>query len=336
MAPKLERTKSLFKLTGNVSRLGDKSYREGVSKNGSEWRSIRFSVQTSPTNEVTVELFGIESDTVFSHNKKEKKTLKHPWVKRSDALPDGYELIGNHLGLVKDDKGKNIKTILVNYDAVDYIKKNLQNGDSVWLSGEIEFGTYEKDGKTRPQTRYVLKQVYKTSDPVDFTAEGFEETSAFSQGIVINDVEKDSDTGKVLVHAYTINYKDKDTNKPVATNGLEINPETHPKLASKFLTLKYGDFVEVVGNVRNEAVIEEAPEEEEEDEWGSTRPSGFENRGVKHTVSALVITGVTPGSYEEKKYTEDDLTADAVEETFGKTSNDPFADDDDDSLPFRN
>jgi hypothetical protein len=279
----------------------------------------------------------METDTVFSYNKEKKQTMKHPWAKRHDTLPEGYDLIGNQLGLIKDEKGKNIKTILVNFDAVEYIRKNLVNGDSVWLSGEIEFGTYEKDGKVRPQTKYVLKQIYKSSDPIDFKAEGFEEKSVFTQGLIINDIEKDSETGKVLVHGFTIAYKDKDTNKPVATNGLVINPD-HPnfeKFSNKFLGLKYGDFLEVVGSIRNEAVIEDAPEDEEEDEWGSVKPSGFENKGVKYTVSELVITGVTPGSYESEKYTEDDLAADAVEETFGKsTSSDPFSDDDDE-LPFR-
>jgi hypothetical protein len=326
---KLEQTKSKWVFVGQVNRLGSAhAFGKGVTKNGKEYESVRFGIKTSKTNENMVELFGQEQDFVYPFSQTKKKEtgdgkLKHPFKFR-DELPDTYHLIGIKLNLTDGESEE-----LVELDAVPYIKKHLKDGDWVWATGEMTFGEYKnKKGEIKKQTQYSITAISKI-DPKDFDAADFEETSSFMQQFVYVGSERVKEDKKVLIDGYSIPYS-KDSTKFAKTNGLTVNEVTHAKMATKMLKLKTGDFLEVMGLVRNEAVVEDAPDDTPDD-WGSTKPKGMD-KGITHTVSELVITAVE--SFEEKKYSEDDFVVSEAEQTFGKTAKkNPFADDSDD-VPF--
>ncbi len=329
---KLQQTKGSFKIAGIVRGINDeKALNQGVIKSGlnegRNWRSLRFRVATSPINQVPVEIFGSEQESAYIYNFDQKKTTKVPFEQR-DMVPKGCRLFGTSVSLQRNAKGNLERETYVDYDAVEHIYNQLNDGDSVYVSGEIQFSKYtsERTGETIPQVKYIIKNISLTRKPVDFENEKFEELASFEHEIVIVDTMHDPETNKVYVTANIINYGDK-----VETAQFTIDPAESPaqkKLASSFLRrLKYGDWVKVFGRIIN--AIEEVQLDTTDDDWGGEMPAGY---GVgNRVVRELRITGVDSASYEPKKYTEEDFALNSF-----TTSNDnPFdADLEEDDLPF--
>src|SRR5690606_13787669 len=87
----LQQTKGTFKLIGLATRLDkDGAYKEDSMTHGAyegkEYRSLRFGVKTSDTNEIFVSMFDFEPEKVFLWNSDKKK--KDPNYK-GDYLPFG-------------------------------------------------------------------------------------------------------------------------------------------------------------------------------------------------------------------------------------------------------
>jgi hypothetical protein len=340
---KLQQTKGQFKLVGQVVGLTrENAYREGIIENGQnegkQYRSIRFGVKTSPTNQINVELFGMERDFIYPYNTKEKKSIQIPFNER-DNLPPSYHIIGVNCSLKKDEKGKLVRESLVEYDAVKYIYDHLNDGDSVYISGELQFGTYENQkGETVNQTRYVIKTINLQNQPVNFEDEQFAEVASFEQEIVVTDTTLDKETKKVFVNAYVIGYGDKFEPAQFVVDGNTL-PKLATNVAKKF---KFGDFVKVAGKCLNCVELVET-NDQLEDEWGGEKPKGF-NSAIKNYTTELRITYVDPDTYEPKKYKESDFVKDEpavtfeedddLDKLFGNTEKNPFDDSSDDSLPF--
>ena len=76
-AKTLEQTKGKFKVVGRIKGIdNEKSYRQGVTKNGDDYQSINFLLETVSNNTVAVELFGMKTDNVLVMNFKEKDKKK--------------------------------------------------------------------------------------------------------------------------------------------------------------------------------------------------------------------------------------------------------------------
>jgi hypothetical protein len=327
------------------------AYNEGnvnQGKNaGKEYKTIRFQVQTSATNKLSVELFGMEMDHVFAYKHGNKKkgtkgdTKRIDFEDRHDDLPTGYQLIGINMGLEQNEAGKNIRTTMVAYDAVEYIYDNLNDGDSVKVQGELQFGEYEGN----PQIRYVINSIYKEAD-IDFEDEKFEEVAGFSQEIVIAGTNINSADKTLEITAYTIQYGNKFTPAQFV-----IRPEDDKdlaKLLKAFQKLKFGDFIQVEGLCMNNAVVTEVKEAPKENPFGGKRPKGVQRDTVTNYVTELQITyadGATykKGLYDEGDFVEDELIEDEdegeEEVSFGGKKKGGLGSDDEediseDELPF--
>lgn len=169
----LVQTKGSFRLVGKVSRMDDNekfpSFREDVGKEGGKmegipYRSLRFSVITSDddgvTNEVPVEMFDFEKEEVYVWNKESKKTRKIPLDEVQNLDPEEDMLLGTRVGLIeKDEDGNiigdrdNIETeSLPTFDAILEIFNNLENGDDVYVNGQVEHSEYiNKQGTKQKQ-----------------------------------------------------------------------------------------------------------------------------------------------------------------------------------------
>jgi hypothetical protein len=337
----LKQTKGQFKAVGIVNRISnDNAYREGEIEQGRyegrEYRSIRFGVKTSETNELFVEMFGMELDDAYIYKpatKKDKEKGKKGTTKKiafdeRDEVPEGYSIIGITVGLERDEKNKQVRQNLVNYDAVEYVFENLEDGDSVFVSGDIEYSEYE--GKK--QTKYVIKNISKTKDEVNFDDEKFDEMTSFEQEIVFVDASMDKEEGKLIVIGRVINYGGTYMDIPFV-----INEEKYPKLVKNFKKrLKFGDFIKVFGNCVNRAEKVETEIDEDEDDWGGGgKPKGFGGT-VTHRTTEMEIIDVDSATFEAGKYEEDDfvkaknLLVDD-EEDEDEDSENPFAEDEDDS-----
>lgn len=335
-----EQTRGQFKLIGKVKGISNEnSLREGVTRNDDSYKSLSFFVETSPTNAIRVEMFGMERNEVYFYSSKHKKSKKVAWKNRNDSFPE-YKLIGVRMGLEKDEKGANKQVMLVEYDAIDYIHTHLKDGDSVFVSGSIDFQSYvDRSGNEKESKRYTINSISLTKEPVDFHKEGFKEVASFEQEIVVTNTIIEG--SKLYIGAKVINYKGEDTDTTFVVDTVAEGGK-FAKLANNIKKrMKFGDFIKVFGVCKNEVILEEAEAEDDEDDWGGEKPAGMEY--IRNYIQELRITAVDSSTYEPKKYTEDDFYNEG-EENFGDDFEespfegddfmDDFEDEDDDDLPF--
>jgi hypothetical protein len=284
-------TKGNFKLRGKIQGLTVAKKGFGfsdVAQKGEKkaYRSLKFFVATSNDNKVIVEMFGQPRDFAYGYSKKEKKSMKLDWAKRNNKLPGDYELI------------------LPEYDLALKLSEELKDGDDIVLMGDMSFRTYEnKDGKVEQQTTMNIKTIYPATEPIDFNAEGFEETATFAQDIIIREVDEDKKEEKAYVHAYTIAYGGK-----FFPTTLVIDTKTiDPMFLKNIKALKTYDAIRVNGLVQNRQLTEVV---EENDGWGTSE------KVLSKFYKALEITGADGVSLEKKKYKDEDFVVSKVEEIF--------------------
>jgi hypothetical protein len=316
----LQPTYGNFQVRGKIVGLEkENAYREGTTVDGKEYRSIRFGVKTSEENVVYVELFGMERDEVTIAHKDDNKNRKQiHWAERFEDLPEGYRLfMPVTVGL---DKRKD----LTEYDAVEYIRKNFKDGDSVFIRGSMNY----REWKEETQVTHSIRSIWKSKKEIDFEDEKFEETNDFEQEIIFVGKEYDKENDKLYISTYIVTNKNGDflpynftiyPNKTVkSSSGKESKLE---KLAKKLAKFKFGTTIKVAGRIQNRVETVEI-EVEEDDEWGVTPPS---LRAATKIISELEIQRAFPETLIEKRYKEEDFIKPVEEE-----DDNPFANDDGD------
>jgi single-stranded DNA-binding protein len=324
-AKTLEQTKGKFKVVGKIKGIdNEKAYRQGVTKNGDDYQSINFLIETSPNNTVQVELFGMKTDNVLTMNFKEKdKRKQRKYVDWDDRYEDhgDYELVGTVT--VKDDASKKKGERLLQYEAVENIFENFEEGDWVECRGAIDFEQWETDdGEVKSRYKCKLNMLVKVKEK-SFEDEKFKEVNEFAQTIVVTETEVDKETSRLYILAKVIDYK---SNCIDATMVIDI--EKYKKLATTLKKrLKFGDQIRLVGKIRNETEFVQVDEEEDDDEdWGGDSVS-IEEEYQRNQIRELLVTGVVKKTHEEGKYTEEDLFSED-EENFGSDEEEDFDDDD--------
>lgn len=258
-----------FKARGIITRLGDRGYAE--DENQGMWQRIRFGVKTSPTNEVPVELFGYKGDA-FYWSKEKGQSFKVDFEDRYNK-PKGVK-DAHMMGVGVNHKGtKEGLENLHKYDAVQAILDNFSDGDSVQITGQVEYSSYEKEGETVVQKSYSIDRITKFNDPIDFDKEDFKEVSSFEGTFVFLDIDKVKDEDDKVYFDVTSRVVTKKDGTFIDTE-FQI-PERKAKMSKAFKkSLKWGDEIKVKGLLRNEAIQTEV-EDEEEDEWGSEEVAGY-------------------------------------------------------------
>ena len=342
----LQQTKNAFKVIGKVTRIDkDGAYKEEVMQKGKRqgdlYRSLRFGVKTSETNEITVQMFDYEPTEVFLWNsdKRQKdssyKGEKMPfgqWEQQQESLRDqGYAVLQTRVGLTYKEDGKLDSKGLPSFVASEEIYNNLDNGDSVIVEGEIRYSTYKnREDKEVEQKTYTIKKIHKIKD-VDFEDEKFEEVSYFEQEMVFVDVDVDKREGKAYVTGRIIDYAKNyhDTQMIVNfTNEDGTIDEGMKKLADTLdKKIKFGDVIKVFGDTVNRVIIEEAKEEDKETDLfaefgGKSKPKHAETYTARTYVTEMSIHGVdgwTPAVYNEDDFVKEEFAKD-------ETKDNPFAD----------
>lgn len=341
----LEQTKGKVKLVGRVKGIGNENAKkEGFTKKDEkQYKSLQFFLETSAVNTVKVELFGMEKDEVVAYNSKDRSKKRVPWNSRKNDFGE-YKVLGTGCYLEVDpkDTSKKLRQVLPEFDAVDYIKANLKDGDTVRVTAEIDFQEYtNQQGKTVVTKKYIIKSITKLDETLDFNSPDFKEESKFEHEIVISDVMKDDEAKRLYVNAKIIKY-----GGDIVDTTFTVDTEKYPKLAGNMVKrFSFGDLITVYGLVINSVVLKEAEEQIQEsatddDDWGGDEniKNDFENSYMKDYIQELQIISVDSSTYEPKKYKEEDLLS-ADEDAFnGDVQGDDFddseQDDDLDDLPF--
>lgn len=332
----LAQTRGQFVLKGVVTRTeSDNFFKTITTKTGKEMRLVQFGVNTQPDSTIYIDLNGMPQENVwFSKSEKDESgkrknvTKQIPWQDRFTFKEDGYNMIGVHLGiekvLDKDGKEVNNKKVLHSFDACQAIANNLKDDVSVFVRGNIEFGSYERNGETKHSTKFVPNQI-SLCKPVDFENPDFTPTADFKQRIVFMGIKPNEEQKKYIVSAKIVNYDSVEDTEFVIDR---------PELAKMFKKhLKPYTSIDVSGFIRVEKEVEEVVTEE--DYWGErnsmTRINGS-------TTRELVITGADPTTIDKEEYSEEKMDKALEMLRQDKQSNDDWgssnnlSSDDDDEL----
>ena len=364
----LKQTKNAFKVIGKVTRIDkDGAYKEEVMQKGKRegdlYRSLRFGIKTSETNEITVQMFDYEPNEVFLWNSDKKKKDSNykgerlpfaTWESQQEELREqGFAVLQTRIGVTYKEDGKVDSKGLPSFVASQEIYNNLDNGDSVVVEGEIRYSTYKnREDKEVEQKTYTIKKLFKIKD-VDFEDEKFEEVTYFEQEMVYVDSDLDKREGKLYVTGRVIDYMKNyhDTQMVVTYKDAEGNIDEGMKkladnISSKF---KFGDVINVFGDAVNRVIVEEIEDDSDDDDLfadfgGKSKPKHAQNFTAKTYVNEMSIFGVDKWDksvYNESDFQKDELVEEKggtnpFEDELGGKSKNPFASSDvnEDDLPF--
>jgi hypothetical protein len=275
-------------------------YTEKKTKTGKNFRMINFGVEYDNHKSVYMSLNGMPKDKVYFSKKGDdgkNKTIPVDWKDRMNA-PEGARMLNSvNCGLTKivgkDGKEVNNKKVLIDYDACEYIANNLVDGSSVFVRGNIEFGSYRKGEEVARTTKFIPNQISLCKE-VDFDDEGRIPTNDFTQTIVFVGIEQEKEndkaTGRFVVQAKIVNYNSIESAEFIIEDA---------KLARLFKSnLKPYWSIEVSGNINVVNVVETV---ESEDLWGVANKM---KRTTAPTRREFVITGADGTTIDKETYTE--------------------------------
>ena len=291
----LPQTRGSFQVRGKVTGTQkDKFYIEKLTKNDKPWRSVSFGVQFTEDSTIYVGLNGMERDSVYFSKKEDKNTVTKevPWKDRFVFSEKDFNLIGVNVGVkkIKDEKGNEIndKKRLTDYDACKEISENLVDDKTVFVKGNIEFGSYNE----KHTTKFVPSQVSLAKD-IDFSSEDFKPLADFTQVIVFTGIKPNDDKTRATVSAKIVNYNSIEDAEFIITN------MNLAKMFNKNLRPYTG--IKVWGNISVEKNTEEVTES---NCWGEDNNMEKVNAP---TIRELIITGADPETIDTITYTEEEI-----------------------------
>lgn len=277
-------------------------------------KKITFSIKTSDDNVNYIRMMAFKNQesawiSKFNDKLKKSETVKIKFEERVRPMKDGWQLIGTKMR----SKGDENTVSLVQLDAIDYLLSNFNDGDSVFVNASKENSVYNDKCKSE----YELKSLFSTKEPVDFSAEDFEEQADFSEEFVFNSIVTVDTTS--FVKGYTIDYRQ---------NVVEVDyvvEDIDKEVAEYFTTqVEFGDLVKVEGIINNR--VKYVYHESEESEGakalsGRTTKTTKQNSGSRvkeiesenKSIQIIGIDNVVKGAY---------------------TNEDLFPDEEDSDLPF--
>ena len=213
MTNKLEETRGKFTLVGKVAGMDrQNAYSEDVQQDGNyagkKRRRLNIGIRTSDTNEIFVGMFSFLPDKVYLWDNKERKTVNVPYETWKNNR-EGFES-NKQIPLQSNINLSGTPQHLPSWDAMEYINQNLNNGDSVRVSGDISYNQYKnkQTGDMVTSTNYNITNVTKLDTPLDFEAEDFVEVNTFRQPFVYVDGYNDEEDKKFRIDGYAINYRE--------------------------------------------------------------------------------------------------------------------------------
>lgn len=301
----LQQTNGQFQFRGIVSGTAkDSFYKEITTKSNKPMRMVNFGVEFDKDKRVYVGLNGMERDNVYFSKRVEKdgktttemKTI--PWKDRFNFNEEGYSLLGINLGLEKevDDKGKEVnkKEKLTEFDACNSIGTNLEDGQSIFTKGKIEYSTY----KEKHQSKFVPQQISLCSSDIDFEDEKFEPINKFSQQIVFMGVAPDKDNkDRFIISAKIIGYSSIEDFEFVT-----YNKSMAKKLKS---VLKPYNAITLYGTVEAVTSVEETVVED--DGWGDASAKTSMEYVSSPFSLEFKVDYADPDSIDTELYTEESV-----------------------------
>lgn len=290
----MEQTKGYFRLEGKIWGLNNKKLFENDSK-----RSLSFGIQSNKANSNYVQV---------GEWKNSKLNVK---VKANSN--DEVQELGEQ-------------------EAIDFIKENFKDGDSVYINVRASINTYYK------KIDYMVSQIYKKEEDIDFESADFKEVNELNQSIIIT--EKPSNN-KITVGLTT--YKGEMIEQELELCDKDVNEYFEENV-------KVGDLLRVTIYVNNKPIYEDGDTSDDEQVEERTTLKGKKiqtggGNGKKkfkkitgHELS-LEIVDVDFKMTEKKKYTREEIRealelANDVKNKTPNKANQDTGDVSDEDLPF--
>lgn len=333
----LPQQKTEFQMRGIVTGVEKKNFfTNKKTKSGMDMNMLNFGIEFDDKQTAYLTLNGMERDSVYFYNSKDKKTINVKWADRNKSQAEGYRMIGVNLGLERDEEDEgNIKYTMTEYDAAKYASQHLKDEMSVFVKGNIEFDSYTNDkGETKRTTKLIPSQVSLCSKPVNFEEEDYEVLADFKTNLVFDSIEQEKGddgkpTGRYIVNALNVGYA-----TITNTEFIVLNAELASKLKKN---MKSNWAIEATGVFASTVLTETV--ESDENEWGEK--SSFDRVSSPRKFE-MIITGCKPSTIDKESYTEDSIAEarkaiankDKAEKSFGENKKDddkaPWGDDSDD------
>ena len=234
------------------------------SQSGYVYKRVAFPVKIGDTNSIYVQMMGGYSKkkpVIYVFNKDTNANMEIDW-----DLRDNEEVLKNvadfsyiNVALEKDDKGKLIrKQFLSELDAIDYMSKHLNDGDDIYVSGNIEYQRY--NGKI--SRSFNITSIGLTEKEHAPEAE-MRQTYLLESTALPRDWEKQlRENHEITVNAFVPQYIGKENGKEIkkilafpqqfAFQATDDNIENMIKVVERFLKVKKGVVRELA--LRNEII----------------------------------------------------------------------------------
>lgn len=313
----LPETKGKFELSGKITGTKKDGFVKSIkTKSNRNMKFVNYGVTYDKDCTVYEDIQGMENDYVYFSKRSEEKgappnTEKVNWADRFSFNKEGYRLIGNNIGVKKkiNEEGKEVndKKILTDFDAAKEISENLQDEQSVFTKGNIEFSSFVTDkGETRRKVKFVPNQVSLCRE-IDFEKEDFESQNNFQQVIVFMGIEKEKvdekETGRAIVSAKIVNYDSiENTEFIICDSSLSmlfkknLKPYTAIKVSGKIVTSQLTETVT------------------DTDSWGEEDEM---EKAKSSSKTELIITGAKPSTIDKETYAKDKI--ESAEEAIRKS-----------------
>src|SRR5690606_38682488 len=182
----------------------------------------------------------------------------------------GYVVLQSRIGLDYDEKGKLKTKGVPRFVASKEIYESLNNGDSVVVEGTIRYSKYKnRNDEIVEQKNYTIEKLFRIKD-IDFEAEDFEEVSYFEQEMVFVDANLDKQEKKAYITGRIIDYMGnfEDTQFVVnfANEKGKVDPDMLNLTEAMSKKMKFGDVINVFGDVVNRVVVEDVEDDINDDE----------------------------------------------------------------------
>lgn len=231
----LKETKGYTKLRGKIWGLNKKEiFSNDYTKD------LSFGLNTSKDNSVFVGINTFkESKDVYV--KLEDGSIKAVPFSQRKNLNENEKLIGVNI----KSEGQESTITLCELDALEYIKKNFKDGQSVFIKCTNKVDAYRKSLKTQ------IQQIYVTDEPIEFDSETYREVNDIVQEVVM--LDKDNAENCEI----TVAVVDKNFNVVELTLRLANDED----VIEFFKSCKKGDLLKVAGRMVRKPIYKDGQSE---------------------------------------------------------------------------
>lgn len=209
--------KSQLYLAGVVKITKDTFEEEKTSKGGYAYLKTSFSVKVGENRSVWVGMMGgySKGNPVVYTFSKENEPLQINWKNRNNGQV--LEQVADYslfkVALEKDSEGKLItKKFVSEYDAINYLKENLEDGMNVVISAEADYSLYNDDVQRQFKIKTLaLDEGYTDKEKVEHEhrdpAARLSQTYLIEEDSVSENYEEDlEENGVTTINAYVPQY----------------------------------------------------------------------------------------------------------------------------------